>query len=74
MPDADIAAKLDKVTFGENLRNQTHFPMCLYLASITNGDPGALLSTMLESEKSEKDKTSYVYLRTVDSKNATTFV
>jgi hypothetical protein len=48
--------------------------MCLYLASITNGDPGALLSTMLESKKSEKDKTSYVYLRTVDSKNATTFV
>lgn len=74
MPDADIAAKLGKVTFGENFRNQTHFPMCFYLASITNGDASAFLSTMLESKKSEKDKTSYVYLPTVDSKNTTTFV
>jgi hypothetical protein len=48
--------------------------MRLYLASITNGDARAFLSTMLESKKSEKDKTSYVYLPTVDSKNATTFV
>lgn len=74
MPNANIAAKLGKITFGENLRNQTHFPMCLYFASITNGDARAFLPTMLESKKSEKDKTSYVYLPTVDSKNATTFV
>jgi hypothetical protein len=48
--------------------------MCLYLASITNSDARAFLSTMLESKKSEKDKTSYIYLPTVDSKKATTFV
>jgi len=62
MPDANIAFESGKVIFGEGLGNQPHFLMYHYFASIANSDASAFLSTMLKSKKSEKDKTSYVYL------------
>ena len=61
MPDANMPFEQSKIAFSECLRNQPHLGMYLYAIAVSDGNAGAFLTAMLQSEEGKEGRLGYVY-------------
>ena len=70
MTDGNIAGEPTKWRLIKYVGYQSHLGVNVEVFTITGGDAGALLTTVLESKKGKKGKPGYIFIRGKNAENA----
>ena len=74
MADGDIAPQAAKHLFIKDLGYQPHFGMDVNPFPISGGDPGALLTAVLEGKQTKEGEPGYILTWGINAEKSTTLL
>ena len=74
MSDGNVAGKPTQGILTENVGYPPHAGKDIQLFSVSSGDTGAFLPTVLKGKQSEKGETGYIFISGINTENPTRLV